>query len=287
MLTDRDIELLLALVRYYVLNRLQIQRLIFPTFKDGRVCRRRLQFLVDSKFINRQNVQMVSVNDPSPPRVYFPAIAGCQFLAAHFDDERYLLTPTRAPAAHHVQHWLAVSDTHILFDAAVAQHGEVRIDGWLNEWDVANKDEASPENHYRLYTIVRHAPKIVCVPDSAFLLSLAGHKKVFYIEQDRATSGVQQVVAQKHQGYALMATSQLHARHFPDATVPSFSVLMITPNPSRRDSLRAAMRGKPGAELWKFVTTADMKADSLFTAPIFWPCDGDPRPLLKPTTEGT
>ena len=31
MITDRDILILVALVRYYVLNRQQIQRLVFPT----------------------------------------------------------------------------------------------------------------------------------------------------------------------------------------------------------------------------------------------------------------
>ena len=53
MITARDIAILLALVRYYVLNRVQIQRLCFPGDEDGRITRRRLQSLVDVKLINR------------------------------------------------------------------------------------------------------------------------------------------------------------------------------------------------------------------------------------------
>ena len=46
MITERDILILVALVRYYVLNRQQIQRLVFPTDSNGRITRRRLQSLV-------------------------------------------------------------------------------------------------------------------------------------------------------------------------------------------------------------------------------------------------
>ena len=42
MITQRDIEVLLALYRYYVLNRPQIQRLCFANDTTGRVTRRRL-----------------------------------------------------------------------------------------------------------------------------------------------------------------------------------------------------------------------------------------------------
>ena len=318
MINDRDIAILLALVRYYVLNTAQIKRLIFTNLPDGRVARRRLQTLADAHLVNRQNVQICSATNQSPPLVYYPSRGGCELLASRFGDENYLLTPTRTPIPHHVQHWLAVSDTHTCFDTAVALQnrlsgeesfdcakpidtfrllfgqlfqidqtvaeprlGDIRIDGWLNEWDVANKDEADLSKHYRLYTLIRQSPKLVCVPDAAFLLSKDGHKKVHYIEQDRATSGVEQVVAQKTPGYAAMEQDRLHTRHFPQTTMATFSVLMIAPTASRRDLLRKAMRGKPSADRWRFVAVTDMQPESLFTAPIFYPCEGEPRPLIK------
>lgn len=43
MITDRDIAILSALAKYYVLSRPQIQRLCFESDVSGRVTRRRLQ----------------------------------------------------------------------------------------------------------------------------------------------------------------------------------------------------------------------------------------------------
>lgn len=281
MLVDRDIDILKALARYFVLNRVQIQSLIFPQHKNPRVTRRRLQFLHEAGLINRQNVQTLHVGETMPSQVYFLKELGCTFLARRFEDDSYLLCPTRSPAAHHVQHWLAVSDTHILFNSAIAKKRDIQLDGWLNEWDVANKSESNPENHYRLYTVIRDNPKLVCVPDAAFLLSKDGHKKIHYIEQDRATTGPEQIAARKCQGYAALAEGNMHTRHFPETTLASFSVLMIAPTNGRREALRKALRGKPGADLWRFVATPDMKPETLFSAPIFYPSEGEPRPLVK------
>jgi hypothetical protein len=282
MVTERDVAILLALTRYYVLNRTQIQALVFPTDQQGRVTRRRLQALVDGRYINRQNAMVYHTEAGPPASVYFPSALGCEFLAGHFDDERYILTPCRSPISHHVQHWLAVSDTHICFDAAIAHQNEAKIDGWLNEWDVANKDEKDPENHYRLYTAVQTTPRVVCVPDAAFLLSMLGHKKIHYIEQDRATSGVEQVANQKYQGYAMMAEKKMHTRHFPEVTISTFSVLMIAPTPARRDLLRKAFRQKTGSSLWRFASVTDLVHTKILYEPIWYACDDAiPRALIK------
>jgi hypothetical protein len=122
---------------------------------------------------------------------------------------------------------------------------------------------------------------LVCAPDAAFLLSLRGHRKVFYLEQDRATSGVQQIASSKTQGYAVMAERCLHRRHFPDATVDSFTVLMVAPNARRRDALRKAIDSKPGAHLWRFASVEELLPTALFSSPIFYPCAGEPAPLIR------
>lgn len=286
MITERDIAILIAVVRYYVLNRQQIQRLVFPNDKNGRITRRRLQVLVDAKLINRQAMLVCHPAAAAPAPVYYPARKGCELLAEQAADERYLATPTAAPLQHHLLHWLAATETHLTFDEAVAQHGEVKIDGWLNEWDVVNKDETAPEKRYRIYTLLREQPRLVCAPDAAFLLSLRGHSKVFYLEQDRATSGVQQIAASKTPGYAVMAERGLHRRHFPQATVETFTVLMVAPNARRRDALRKALQAKPGAPLWRFAAIGDLLPETLFSAPVFYPCVGEATALVRGTEAG-
>lgn len=281
MITERDLLVLLALVRYYVLNRQQVQYLVFRNDPNGRITRRRLQLLVDEHYINRQNLLFCRDNGSGAP-VYFPARRGCELLAEHYEDQRFLLTPTQAPIPHHVLHWLAIADTHIAFDEAVASQTEVQIDGFINEWDIVNKDESAPEKRFRLYTLIRESPRLVCAPDAAFLLSSQGHKKVFYLEQDRATSGALQIASSKTQGYAVMAETHLHRRHFPQTTLNQFSVLLVAPTPKRRDSLRRAIKDKPGAVLWRFVAAGDLRPERLLFDPIYYTCaEDDPKPLVK------
>ncbi len=281
MITERDIDVLKAVVRYYVLNRQQIQRLVFPTDPNGRVTRRRLQALVDAKLINRQAMLVCHPLNGAPAPVYYPSRRGCEILHDQTGDDHYLATSTAPPLPHHILHWLAVSETHIAFDDAVSKQDEIKIDGWLNEWDTVNKDESAPERRYRIYTLLRENPRLICAPDSAFLLSLRGHRKVFYLEQDRATSGVQQIANGKTQGYAVMAERGSHRRHFPEATVDTFTVLMIAPTGRRRDALRKAIDSKPGAALWRFASVEDLAPDTLFTAPVFYPCNGEPAALVR------
>ena len=286
MITERDVAILWALIRYYVLNRIQIQRLCFPADESGRITRRRIQALVEAKLINRTQMQVFNPSAGVPTPVYFPARRGCEFLAEHLEDERILTAPSQTPQPHHLFHWLAVSDTHITLDAAIRAQADVALTEWLSEWDVANKDESAPEKRYRIYTLIQESPRLVCAPDAAFVLEVRGHAKVFYLEQDRNTSGVAQIAASKTAGYAALAERQLHRKHFPQTTLDAFSVLMIAPSERRRDALKKAIREKPDAALWRFAAVSDLTPETFLFAPVFHPCEGEPLPLIKPATIG-
>jgi hypothetical protein len=292
MLTERDIAILRAVARYYVLSRGHIQRLCFPDDGNGRITRRRLQLLVTASLLNRTPAPVFNPNGGSPWPAYYPARRGLEVLAEFDDDERYLLTPTQSPQPHFLLHWLAVSETHLTLDSAIARQSAVTVDDWINEWDIVNKDESAPEKRFRLFTLLRESPRLVCAPDSAFLLSVAGHRKAFYLEQDRNTSGVRQIAASKTQGYAVMAHQKLHLRHFPTATVETFGVVMIAPTERRRDALRKAIADKPGATLWRFASATDLTPETFLHSSIFYPCVGERTALVKapsvpPTSEST
>ena len=276
MITSREIEILRAVARYYVLNCRQIQRLYFPDDSSGRVTRRRLQLLFSEKLISRAPIQFAHPTSGSLGPVYFPTRKGNELLADHFDDEWYLSVSSKPPVPHHVWHWLAVAETHMTLDRALEAQCEVKIDGWINEYDELNSTESMPEKRYQLYTLIRETPRLVCAPDASFMLSMNGHSKVFYLEQDRATSGTRQIAFSKTPDYAALAENALHRRHFPNATIDSFTVLMVTPGSSRRDSLRKAIRGKPGAELWKFATVDDLTDDAILYHKIWYPADDGP-----------
>jgi hypothetical protein len=285
MITERDIGVLHALAVYYVLNRPSIQRLCYPDDSSGRITRRRLHALLSQDLVSRHNLVFHHPQAGSPGPVYYPSRRGCEFLAEYFEDEKYLMTPTQTPQSHHAFHWLAVSETHIAIDQAIAAQSEVHLDGWLNEWDVANKDESAPEKRYRIYTLLNDSPRLVCAPDAAFLLRLGKHRKVFYLEQDRDTSGVRRVAASKTKGYAELVKRQAHRRHFPPATVSTITVLLVAPTPRRRDALRREFRDKPGADLWKFAAATELTAYSFLHGSIFYPCKGEAMSLVKNSHE--
>lgn len=281
MLTERDFTVVRAVARYYVLNRPQIQRICFPDDKGGRITRRRLQTLVDEKLISRLRVLVHHPHFGSPGPVYYPSQKGCEFLAEHYENERFLAGCTQPPQSHHVLHWLAVSETHMALDEAIARPSQVQLINWFNEWDVVNADESAPERRFRLYTLLRESPRLICAPDSAFMLAVGEHRKVFYLEQDRNTSGVRQVAASKTPGYAALAERQLHRRHFPETTFNTFTVLAIAPTPQRRDALRKALREKPAAALWKLASATDLSPEGFLFAPVFFPVEGEPTALVR------
>ena len=290
MVTERDLQVMRALARYFVLNRQQLQQLCFSDDRDGRVTRRRLLKLVQAGLINRQPLLMHNMESGSPSSVYYPSRRGLEILAEECNDKRFLLVSSQSPQPHHVRHWLAVSETHIKIDGAIARQSDVQIDGWINEWDTIPGPPVAPgaesERRYQLLTILQESPRLSCAPDSAFLLARAGHKKVYYLEQDRNTSGVERVAASKTKGYAELAVRQGHRRHFSETTLPTFTVLLVAPSPNRRDNLRQAIHRKPGSELWRFVSATDLTAESFLHEPILYRCDSDQAvPLVQPTVQ--
>jgi hypothetical protein len=191
------------------------------------------------------------------------------------------------PHWQHLYHWVAVADTHILLDQAVAKMPCVQIAEWVSEWAVVNPDEALPEKRFRLYTLLRENPRLICAPDAAFLLEKEGHRKVFYLEQDRDTTRpAARLVARKQAGYAGLFEQQIYRRHFPSATTEKFSVLLIAPTVQRRDALVNAMRGKPGEALWKFASATDLTPETFLTGPVFHASSGPPVSLMRPATGG-
>ncbi|MBS0264875.1 MAG: replication-relaxation family protein [Planctomycetes bacterium] len=281
MLTPRDIGVLVALDTYYLLNRPQIQSLLFVDDKNGRITRRRLQALVDAHLICRQSLLYCQNGSGAPASVYHLSRKGAEFLAEHFENPEFNLSPTSPPPHHLILHWLAISDTHILLNQALALRGDIRKESWINEYDVVNKDEAVPEKRFQLYTLIRETPRLICAPDAGFELSMEGYRKAFYLEQDRATSGVQQIANSKTPGYAAMAEHCLHRRHFPQTNLDGFTVLMVTPSPKRRDNLRKAIAAKPCANLWLFSSTTELTPESFLNGPVWYPCDGMPRSLIR------
>jgi len=284
MVTQRDMQVLLCLARYRLLNRRQLQRLCYPTDKDGRITRRRLASLAEEGLIRRHGMLVASQYDGPPSPVYLLAEGGREYLAEELADDRLLLKPVQLPHALHLYHQLAVSEAHMTLEAAIVAQDTVTLEAWYNEAEVINTHEPDPGKHFSLFTEFRSCPRLVCSPDAAFMLGYEGHRSVFYVELDRGTgdrgTGARQLAAQKSPGYAELARRQLHRKHFPAVTDAGFTVLLIARHPQRRDSLRWAFRRKhPGAhrtDLWRFASQTDLNTETFFHGDIFYHCDEQP-----------
>lgn len=281
MLQVRDIEILASVARYYTLTRAQVNRIHFPADADGRITRRRLRLLHESKLINRTSMQVVNPLMGAPAYVYYPSADGCAYLAQELKDDHYKTACTLTPQWMYLYHWVDVADTHIRLDQAVAKFPGVSVPKWISEWTLADPNEKEPEKRYKLYT--RLGQRLVCAPDAGFLLEKDGFRKAHYLEEDRdTTKNADRVAAQKCHGYAGLFEQRMHiVRHFPLANVEKFTVLVVAPSVNRRESLRKAFSAKPASWLYKFASKTDLAPETFLKAPIWYPCTGDPAVLVK------
>jgi Replication-relaxation len=287
MLPPRDVEILRAVAHYDTLTRAQVNRLLFPNDHNGRITRKRLAVLLELGLVNQTSMRVVNpaVNAGVSAPVYYPSAKGAEFLNGGPSDgpERPPLNTT-SPNWMFLYHFVEVAETHIALDAAVKLRPDVIVSAWYGERSILDTHAKEPEKHYRLYELVSDpvAPRVVCVPDAAFLLAKDGHRKVFYLEQDRdTTKSAERVAAAKCGGYAGLFAKQLHRSAFPETNVEKFMVLMLAPTARRRDALRAAISKRPGADLWRFAALTDLKPETFLAAPIWYPCEGEAKALVK------
>src|SRR5205823_11884614 len=129
-----------------------------------------------------------------------------------------------------------------------------------------------PAKRYRLFTEIRKQPRLVCAPDGGFLLSYRRFKKVYYVEIDRGTTGINAIAASKTPGYAEMAKQCLHRRHYPETNFDTFSVLHVSNSVNRRDALAKAVSPKDEQRLWKFAAWPEITAETLLFGEVIHDC---------------
>jgi hypothetical protein len=276
--TKRDLLVLLALARYFVLDRRHVQKLVFPKDGDGRVARRRLAALADAGLIRRHSLLVASSDDAVPAPVYFLADKGCQYLAETTGDSSYLYKPVQLPHPLHVRHHLAVTKLHMLLDAAIAARPGVELEAWFNETDVVNAGEPDPREHFRLVTRFDGEPTITCSPDAGFVLNCQGLRTEYYLELERGDghrgTGPRQLAERKCPGYAELARHRVYEKHFPAVGSDQFRVLLVTPDGRRRDAIRQAFAKQDAAQfrtdLWRFAALTDITVASVLDSDIIF-----------------
>ncbi len=269
---------ILKLFRYYALTRSTIQQLAAE--KNDRVVRRLIDQLVRFGFVRRIRSEVVNPSMGAATPVYVLTRKGAELLAAEVDPS-YLHCCTATPQWTTLYHTVCLVLLHIALEQSIERQTQASLGRFVGEWDIVNPDAKEETDRCHLATLLREKPKLVCLPDAGFLLRVGAYAKAYYLELDRGTSGINQISNSKTPGYAELLKQQGHKKHF-DSNMDTFSVLSVSLTPGRRDLLRAAMKEKAGAELWKFCSWDDFVApERLLYEPIWFPCVGGPSPLIK------
>ncbi|QDT38400.1 replication-relaxation family protein [Stratiformator vulcanicus] len=286
-LQERDIEVLAALARYFLLNSRQIREHCFPDDSSGRITRRRLSKMTRDGYVRKRALQVVGPADGAASPVYHLTSTGREFLAGHFDDEMLLAKPVEPSQPQHLFHYVAVAETHRLFDRATkSQEGEVQLTRWVHEDEYLNPEETDRKKRRMLRTDFDGPRKVFCIPDAAFVISYHDQHAVIYLEQDRDTFFHDRVAARKSPGYRLLSEREGHRRHFPETTLAFFFVLFVAPSRKRADQLRRAF-AKKNAEhdvrrVYRFAAFDELNETNLFFEPLLGCCHHDDRvPLIK------
>ena len=150
--TDNDIALLKVLSRFYVMTRSQIHRVCFPAHSDGRATRKRLKRLVYGGYVQRHDTRVALSTGNAAP-VYYPTAKALSLLASHFDDEEYLHARCNRPRSDRLLHWIAITETHLVIEQAIALQQDVMLDAWHNEWTTVNKSDHESRHYYLQYGV--------------------------------------------------------------------------------------------------------------------------------------
>ncbi len=290
----RKMKIMAVPYDYFPATRAQVMDVTGET--NARVVRAILQELCQDGYLAKTRMQVAASLGALAP-AYFGTRRGAELLAAE-RDERYLHTCVQSPNWQHLPHWINLSEIKIRFDKSAARQSLATIRPWLAEWDVANPEETAPEKRFTLYTAFPGEKRLVCNPDSGFVLHVGPHAKAYMIEHDRHTTGIQAICASKTPGYMELARVKGHQRIFP-GTADTFSILSISLTPGRRDLLRKSMKtwlerqaekhkGPKGEEfiaamkLWKFASLSELNAETAFYGAIWYPVGGgDAAPLVR------
>lgn len=286
-LQPRDIDVLRSFASYFMMNSRQVRELHFPADKSGRATRRRLTLLSREGYLRKRRMFVVNQEDGSASPVYHLDKCGREFLAGHDDDDTYLLLPVEPSQPQHLYHYVAVTETHRLFDAAIqSATDDVSLPRWHNEDEVINPHVEDRQERRHLRTDFCESPKVVCIPDAGFLLEYGGHRIVVYLEQDRDTFFHDRVAARKSRGYEQLLAVRGHRAHFPETTLDFFYVLFMTPTQRRADQLRRAFAkrnaDKEVGKVYRFGSFDVVNEHNLLFDAVLSCCHQDDRvPLIR------
>lgn len=183
-LTERDYDLLVSLLKYRYLSVSQVQRLHFPS---AQTATRRLRLLEGAGHVAMFSASAI------PERIAALSRRGAEVVAEHLRVplQETDWDPKREQPKDYLflRHFLAASDFRITLTEACAMRPGARLMGFIPEHVVDGTPTGSLKKHIRDVTTDVSDPrlKIAHTPDGVFALEHAGVGALFFLEVDRGT----------------------------------------------------------------------------------------------------
>lgn len=256
-LTDRDVEILLALEQHRFLTTDHLLQLTGTISRQA--LNRRLRILFDAKYIDRPRAQMHAMAYADKrPMVYALGNAGAELLTNRLQmplPDIFWTEKNRRVKERFVEHTLGIADFMVAMEAACRTAGNLKL---IHKDDIlANAPEATRRKRdpFRWQTRIHwdnQWHQIAIVPDAVFGLHYTDkpegkNRAYFFVEIDRGTMPIlrrdirQSSFARKLHSYADTQARRLHIEAF---GISNFRVLTVTTSPERIASMRSAVQNE-------------------------------------------
>lgn len=232
-LSERDVSMLRLLSRegYRFLT---CRHLAGLAFGSEPACERRLSTLLRAGLVLRLFLPFTQKGIRQEP-IYTLDRKGARTLARITGESPASLYSPLGPTSYlFLAHQLAVSDIRYALAMATRADPDVRLLGWLDEWELRRARGRA----YRVRNPADPGATIPVIPDAAFGLSIDGQRNYYFLEADRGTMG-RAAMERKFWGYVQFFRDGLHRSAF---GFPHFRVLIVTTTPARRDRLTQLVR---------------------------------------------
>ncbi len=269
--------------RYKVINRRTEERHFAGKHAD-RAAREALASLSRAGLLRRVQPPTSECNTHTAP-FDLPSEAGCAVLATARGDMSLVLdAPVVIRNYQDVPHYLAVTRLLMDFDLALAGQSAVELLRLWTEHCIINPGEPDAKKRRKLATEVGRGKRggtVFCLPDACLIIRAGRHVRAYLVELETGSDNPSRVAAKKAPGYHLLQESGLFRQWHRDLV--DFRVLTVTPSAAYRETLRGALRDKPGAGAWLVVSREDIDATGRFLSePVFWPVlEEAARPLVR------
>lgn len=277
-LTDRDVEILLALETHRFLTTDHLLQLTSTASRPA--MNRRLRLLFDAKYIDRPRAQMHAMAYADKrPMVYALGNVGAELLSNRFQmtlPDIYWTEKNRRVKEKFVEHTLGIADFMVAMEIACRNAGNLKLIHKEEILAAAPQTTRRKRDPFRWLTRIHwdnQWHEIAIVPDAVFGLHYTDkpegkNRAYFFVEIDRGTMPIlrrdirQSSFARKLHSYADTQNRRLHAEQF---NMTNFRVLTVTTSLERISHMQQALTQEIGgtAPLAQFLFRTKASLDSV------------------------